>query len=476
MKNKQKMRMFQFCKNEVKGKIPFKRLVTLLVFCLFLTSCSSSQITLSNLLEEVNEEHKLVERKNIDFQEYLRKPTKSIRFDPYNSQFNMSEEKFDSQKSLTWEEMQEDIDYLFDFLHDSYALYDYFGGDEVFGKAKEAVIKECQLSESKTGEVLEQSFLKNLTFIKDAHFSLNQKYPAANTYPFFYRETGFVKTEDGYQTTDGKKVQSIEGYDNLDELMKRSVSADGDLVYYPVILQKCEDYQKTYDQQEYQTDKELIVCYQDGTKQTLKAEPFKLYVESTEGNTCALEKIDNIPILKIEQFNQIGNRKLNEYIDILKESPISILDLRSNGGGDINVAQGLMRRYAGENISDSMMMVNAWEGIQLEAANKEWVENENILIIIVGKYTVSAAESLVDMAYNLENTIIVGENTNGGMYGGSISNQLPNSKILVACATWQFYIPTSDNFEELCGFFPDIWVPADEAENLILQYIKKHQN
>ena len=67
MKNKQKMRMFQFCKNEVKGKIPFKRLVTLLVFCLFLTSCSSSQITLSNLLEEVNEEHKLVERKNIDF-------------------------------------------------------------------------------------------------------------------------------------------------------------------------------------------------------------------------------------------------------------------------------------------------------------------------------------------------------------------------------------------------------------------------
>ena len=142
---------------------------TILVLTLLsFSGCSTvPQPTMEELLAEVNAEHQEMKNHNVDFQKYLRKPTESIRFDPYNSQFNISEEKFDSQKSLTWEEMQEDIDYLFDFLHDSYALYDYFGGDEVFGKAKEAVIKECQLSESKTGEVLEQSFLKNLTFIKD---------------------------------------------------------------------------------------------------------------------------------------------------------------------------------------------------------------------------------------------------------------------------------------------------------------------
>ena len=444
----------------------------LVLALLSFSGCSTiPQPTIEELLAEVNAEHQKIKNHDIDCREYLRKPTKSIRFDPYNSQFNMSEEKFDSQKNLTWEEMQEDIDYLFDFLHDSYALYDYFGGDEVFGKAKEAVIKECQLSESKTGEVLEQSFLKNLTFVKDAHFSLNQKYPAANTYPFFYRETGFVKTEDGYQTTDGKKVQSIEGYDNLDELMKRSVSANGDLVYYPVILQKCEDYQKTYDQQEYQTDKELTVCYQDGTKQTLKAEPFRLYEEINRENSYELKENGGIPVLKMDQFSPQGQRKLNESIEVLKESPVSILDLRSNGGGDIGVAGTFAQRYSGEELLGSIAIMDAWNGVQRESENRKWVENENLLIVLTGKYTVSAAECLVDMLSNLENVLIIGENTNGGMYGGSISNQLPNSKMLVTCATWQFYIPTCDNFEELRGFYPDIWVPAEESEQAALNLI-----
>ena len=447
---------------------------TILVLTLLsFSGCSTvPQPTMEELLAEVNAEHQEMKNHNVDFQKYLRKPTERIRFDPYNSQFNMSAEKFDSQKSLTWEEMQEDIDYLFDFLHDSYALYDYFGGDEVFGKAKEAVIKECRSSESKTGEVLEQSLLKNLTFIQDAHFSINQKYPAANTYPFFYRETAFIKTEEGYQTTDGKKVQSIEGYDNLDELMKRSVSADGNLVYYPVILQKCEDYQKTYNQQEYQTDKELTVCYQDGTKQTLKAEPFRLYEEINRENPYELKENEGIPVLKMDQFNPQGQRKLNESIEVLKESPVSVLDLRSNGGGDIGVAGTFAQRYSGEKFPGSIAIMDAWNGIQREAEHRKWVENENLLIVLTGKYTVSAAECLVDMSYNLENTVIIGENTNGGMYGGGISNQLPNSKMLVACATWQFYIPTGDNFEELRGFYPDIWVPAGEAEEAAINLIK----
>ena len=52
----------------------------------------------------------------------------------------------------------------------------------------------------------------------------------------FFREVAFVKTEEGYQVIDGRKVESVEGYDNLDELMKRSISPEGKLVYYPVLL------------------------------------------------------------------------------------------------------------------------------------------------------------------------------------------------------------------------------------------------
>ena len=75
------------------------------------------------------------------------------------------------------------MDYLFNVFHDTYALYDYFGGDEVFHAAKEAVIEECESSASLTGEILEQSLLKNLTFIKDGHFSINGQSTQQKAYP-----------------------------------------------------------------------------------------------------------------------------------------------------------------------------------------------------------------------------------------------------------------------------------------------------
>lgn len=475
MNNKQKTSMFILGKNVFfrKKRAICKRFATMLVFCLFLTSCSSSQLTLESLLTSVNEEHQSIERTDVNPQQYVRKPIENARFDARMNNLNLSWEEFNENKELSWQEVQEDINYLFDFLHDSYGLYDYFGGEQKFNAAQSAILEECRNNTNTTSGILEQSILKHFTFVKDAHFSINQKFPATNTYPFFYREVEYIKVNDTYQTEKGKRIASIEGIDDLDELMKRSISSDGKIVYYPVVLQKCENYDKTFDEQEYTINKQLIVHYEDGSEQILTPEPFKLYQGSTlSEDIYKLEEIDDIPILRIDQFNQSESRTLNEYMEVLKDAPIAILDLRSNGGGDVGVARGLMQRYVGQNISDSVITMDSWKGIQLDTEDKVWVEKENILIILVGKYTVSAAENMIDMAYSLENTIIIGENTNGGMYGGGIVNQLPNSKMLIGCATWQFYIPTNNSFEELRGFLPDIWVPAGEAKDLILKYIK----
>ena len=46
------------------------------------------------------------------------------------------------------------------------------------------------------------------------------------------------------------------------------------------------------------------------------------------------------------------------------------------------------------------------------------IENPNMLIILSGKYSASASEMLIDCTYNLENVLIIGENTMGALLGG----------------------------------------------------------
>ena len=76
-----------------------------------------------------------------------------------------------------------------------------------------------------------------------------------------------------YKTSDGKTIESVEGYKNLDELMKRSLNRQGEIVYYPVVRSTC-PYPFSYltcniDK----TPNNLVVHYTDGTTQELKAEP-----------------------------------------------------------------------------------------------------------------------------------------------------------------------------------------------------------
>ena len=91
----------------------------------------------------------------------------------------------------------------------------------------------------------------------------------------------------------------------------------------------------------------------------------------------------------------------------------------------------------------------------------------------------SAAEQLVDRAYNVENVLIVGENTYGacvGNGGGTVS--LPNSLCQICMGSGGFMAFPQDEeyFQELRGFCPDIWVPAGEAEELIVKYLEKNMN
>lgn len=453
---------------EVRSKLIFSILLSLIC----LVGCSAiPQPSMEELLAEVNAEHESIQRLEGDYSQYLRKPTQSVQFDK-NEVFSVTNEAFDPQKVLTFEQAKEDIEYCFAVFHDTYGLYDYFGGDEVFAKAKQAVIQECESTQTLTCEVLEQSLLKNLSFVKDGHFSINQKYVATRIYPFFYREIAFMKTEKGYQTIDGKKVKSIEGYDSLDELMKRSISPEGKLVYYPVLLKEIEGV-STLDNNVYQCEEKLVVHYQDGETQTLTAEPFQMYWEQFPENVLT-EDVDGIPVLRMNFFDQRGREEREAFLKEHREDPATILDLRSNGGGFWKDAQDTIISYTGKNVASNAIEVDTWTGTYMKQKD-DFLENDNLLIILTGKQTASAAEQFLDALYNVENVLIIGENTNGCIFSNGAQHQLPNSKAQVILGSRFIRVfPTKDYFEELRGFYPDVWVPAREAEELVLRWVKHY--
>ena len=446
-----------------------KILCTLLTaVMLSLIGCSTiPQPTMEELMSEVNAEHQAVERFEGDLSAYLREPTESVEFDRL-ALFPTAEAEYQPEKILTLDQAKEDIDFVFNVFHDTYGLYDYFGGDEVFSQAKQSVLQQCESAGTLTCEFLVQSLMQNLSFVKDGHFSIAQQFAAPRICPFFYREVAFTKTDDGYQSEDGKQVESVEGYEDLDQLFRRSISPEGELVYYPVVLKELEDASL---QGTYQNDEPLVVHYQEGETQTLTAEAFEMYDEPLPERTVT-EEVEGIPVLRLQFFDSQGSRERREFLTKYEDAPVQIIDLRTNGGGFWQDAQGVIMDYVGQAVPTNSVEVDAWTGNYQEEQD-QFAENEKLLIVLTGKYTASAAEQFVDAIHNVENVLVIGENTNGCILTAAGQSYLPNSNAPMVLGMNMVHVFPEGFFEELRGLYPDIWVPAGEAEDLVIKLVER---
>ena len=453
----------------------------LVLALLSFSGCSTiPQPTKEELLAEVNAEHKAVKKGTVDLSNYVKETDNKTLIEAHFE--NEISVKYNSEKHLTQQQAIEDVIYLFDAFHDCYGPYEYFGGAKVFDAAEEKIKQELQTKETLTAAELERILLENLTFIQDGHFSVNKKAAYTIKIPFFFREVAFIKTKDGYQTTDGKKVESVEGYKNLDELMKRSVSSKGELVYYPVLLKDNKPSTRLNFPQN--CNEILTIHYTGGITQKLVAEPYHVYSEfflktPSEYQLTDYRQDGEIPVFQFNEFDLKHIEEIREGAKILGEAPISILDLRSNSGGSGLVAEDWIKTYAGTQISMNRSIIDTINGEFLLDGKDSWVNNSRILVILSGKYSASAAEMLIDYAHNLENVLIIGENTMGSMLGGEGFIELPYSAIKVGVGNNLLFLQgegEENYFEELRGFYPDIWVPAGEAEeaaiNLINNMIK----
>ena len=449
----------------------------LAVGMLLMTGCSRlPSVTLDQLMEEVNAAHQAIGNDGLKQQFILRQdengnPITFAQQKPYYVD-TAELDPYDPDLELTQEQAVEDVTYLFDILYTCYGNYDRMGGRAAFDAAEQAILAECGQVDSISAQDLQALMLSHLSFVKDAHFQIQRESPSPSWYPYFFRETAFYLNDGKYITADRKTVASVDGYEDLTGLFRRSISPEGEIVYYPVVLQDT----TTWDQP-------LTVHYTDGTTQELHSEPcdYDAQLDQTlsldRDALPSLQDDNGIPVLQVNGMDGASEwgEAFLEGAETLGSSKVGILDLRYNPGGTSTFLANWLTIYAKTQVPANSLFRNAFTGEQLFSNRDEWVENDRLLIILTGKNTASGSEWLIDAAHNLENVLLIGENTNGAMVGSIAYLALPNSRMVVGAGPVEACIPdTNDYFEECRGFYPDLWVPAAEAEELAVKLLEQN--
>ncbi|MBQ8598553.1 MAG: hypothetical protein IJ411_00330 [Oscillospiraceae bacterium] len=433
---------------------------------------------LTALMETINAEHKAVEKPPVNTKLY-------DQYFPEREKLPAPEQP-DTElmvEVLTQEQAIYDVSYLCFYLSDNYALYDYFGGNEAFGAARDVMIEKIKTQEQWTPEELQKLILEQLSFVQDHHFGVKGS-PIIEKYPIFYREVEFRKGDKGYETPEGKVVASVSGQEDLDTLFKRSLNPEGDVVYYPVLFESVCALNGS------EMPGELTVTYMDGTEQMLQPEEYRSdYINGENQDKVVIEEEDGISKLTFKNFM---NSSIATAGTKLKDAPVLLIDIRDNGGGHSNYGWNFWKNYSGQTVtnnhliffqpSDEESMSDPYgvgtlllDGRRIMNTKEDvFAESDSLTVVLSAKSAYSAAEDFVDTAHNVENTLIIGENTAGCLMAGNVFYQtLRYSNLMLMYSECAIAWPDG-HFSEGYGLEPDLWCPAWYAEEAAVNFIQKH--
>ena len=433
------------------------------------------------LLDKVNEEHKAITFYEGDYSSYLGK-NENPEIDPaaYTGNFKAMPPL---SCVVTLEQVTADLELYYELLRTEYAGFKYFGGDEAFRAAFDAILEECTAMETITLQDWLNCMRKHFAFVRDGHFTVGGTFTGNYDVPFFFRTIAFQNTDNGYAAMDGRIVASVDGFEDLDELFKLSLTKEGELVYYPVILESVFRDNKIEAGKVYYSADSLTVRFTDGTTIDLTADPYSQ--KSYSPNRYVYYRTeDGVPITTVHYIDlENGKEELSDAAVKSRDYDISIVDLRTCRGGITAMYDEWYSSYTGHDMIGHSFMVYQGDAFVTNKgvlypdpskANDIFSSSDNVLIILTSKITFSAGELFVDIAHNLENTLIIGENTHGTTTCSLRTWTLPNTGMYVTFGEALYLFPEGGHYKEFRGFYPDIWVPAGEAEEAVMNFIAKN--
>ncbi|MCL2169749.1 MAG: S41 family peptidase [Defluviitaleaceae bacterium] len=394
--------------------------------------------------------------------------------------------------SLSLERALEDVEIFFQALYNAYAGFVYFGGNEVFLPIKDAVIYELTEQGDMIGaNTLAQVLHSHLyPVINDRHFMLGNQFLGHDMLYFLPTQNlKYKKTENGFINAE-TRLYLLEIYtQNIYEVMRLHGDVDGQLFYRPVLLSS-------------RLPAPLVFTYEDGSIAEISFRA--LTGLSMHTSLPSLTFHDGIPVVAVRTMGFDGHSgalnyrhavRFLSFIDELRDEPVIIVDVRSNGGGNgllplrwlyALTGEIVPSNYVGlqtrafspaafdfnpENIFQNPLGV-AEQFSSLESFGENYtltnnhpdrlIEHDQKIIVLTDRFTGSAAEAFVDLTTNMANTLIIGTPTTGVLAFDMTypSLFLPNTGLRFGFGRTMFVWPEG-HFAEGIGIEPDIWAAGD---------------
>ena len=420
-------------------------------------------------------------------------------------------------KSITSAQAAEDVERLFYLLSHGWSGYGYFRTKGDFDAAKENILGKLESKSKWSPADLSRLIHEHLGFIHDCHLNVGG-YQYCSHLDFWYDTSLELRKARGayYFVSDNVeyRVVSVNG-GSPDEYLFPSLKAQGDPIYRLGVLS-------------YFGPDPLVLVAHDGQAQKqfeieLTHSDFTLYRDAKE--KFGEERIGGIPVLRARSFSDYYTDELNQFLQTAgryKGEPYLIIDVRGNSGGNDGWPKKWITRFAGrspsskhiwtELISKTSMMgrVNACEetlaaipgkvghwlpgelnryNAQVDAFERQsqqpyWtplsfpntrrISNETTIIVVADRGVGSAGEGLLSYVYRqVENVVVVGENSRGAVTFGQVSKHLlPHSKVGVFLPIKLGIMSDLEWIEER-GYLPDLWIPAGDALNYAVAAARK---
>ncbi len=445
-------------------------------------------------------------------QEELRASTEQVQQTPTGSELTIEQLTADPDqsrpRSVSAEEAAADVAHLFQLLKDGWCGYGTFAAQASFSEARDAALQQLAERNRWSPDALAALLRENLSFIHDCHLRIGNV-PYCSHLDFWYDDTlSFWPAADSFQfDLDGVGHQLLQVNEEAPEpFLFPSLNAAGEPIYRLGML--------SYDPP---PPLRLSAAAGDAPVQlelpltTAEYNPWKKFGD---------QRLGGIPVIRARSFADAYADEMNDFVATAKQyhgEPYLILDIRGNGGGNTRWPKAWIRSFTGgtpalkqvltELVSQTTMMgranlfaemkpdpagsVEAEQSRYLALANQlaggaaapHWsglifpdtrrIPNDTTLIVVVDRQVASSGEGLLSYLHTqVENVLIVGENSLGALTFGQVSlHQLPNSR-LKAYVPIKLNLPLDLVWREERGFMPNLWLPPDQALNYVAAAVR----
>jgi hypothetical protein len=410
---------------------------------------------------------------------------------------------------LTGKAARDDVERLFYLLENGYSGYGYFEQAGDFQVAKENILSDLDGKVILRGSELSGIIHEHLGFLHDCHLSIGDHGYGEHHDFWFDEEYELEKDDQGYfieHDGEARAIISINGEDP-DGFVFLSLSPDGDEIFHLGLLspQPPDPLEVVLSDLEEPIQVELV---------TSGHEYGKLFSDTVVGG---------VPVVRIGSFSDHHKEYIDQFLasaSKYKDEPCLIVDIRGNGGGNTMYARQWVTSSTGVNpgsiqvftelVSETSMMGRAnylsylldnypdledqgypqkidrfmgtAEQIETGESEAHWspynvptakeIPSNRTLIVLIDSNVGSAAEGFLCYLQQMDNVVLVGENSGGAViYGQMTMHLLPNSRLQVRLPI-TLNIFTDLVYREERGFYPDYWVPAGEAVNYAVAAVR----